>query len=275
MGVVTAEDYAAVFRKLFPPGEYWDRQFSDPASDVSLFGLAKLPEFIRFRKRMEALQTESRIAQADELISEWERVLLGSVFPGLGIIQRRLQLQSRWDIRLNRAALRYIATVYGLSIADVSFPCRPGFFGFSRFRTSGIGSPAVFSVIRIIVHQEDFRAKSWALITADYPAKQCGRIRCGIDRLTFFPVNRLKRYIDAKVKESCAGYLKCGGTRLFPRFTGFDGEEFARRIHFFPRFERVLINDMPRRQQPFKDFEKAITGILLVNHIPYFRYEGA
>ena len=273
MGVAAAADYAAAFRKLFPPGEYWEKQFADPESDVSLFCEAKLPEFIRFRERMTALQNESYTGTTEELIADWERVLLGSVFPGLSLDLRRWRLQSIWNTRLNRAELRKAACLYGLAIGGVRFPYRPGFCGHSRCGSAFMGSPVTFSVLFITVRQEDFRAKSWALIKPDYPAKGCGRLRCGTDRLAFFPVNQLRLGSYAKMRESAAGFLKCGINRLFPLFEHIDLNEFAQRTQFFPRFELVLIRYMIREKQPFKDFERAITGILLANHIPYFFYE--
>jgi hypothetical protein len=50
------------------------------------------------------------------------------------------------------------ARLYGLPIVDVTFPYQPGFFGFSRFGRSFIGSPVTFSVLRITATQENFRA---------------------------------------------------------------------------------------------------------------------
>ncbi len=250
MGVAAAAEYEAAIKKLFPQGEYWDRQFADPESDASLFCKAKLPELVKFRRRMEALQCESFTETTEELIADWERVLLDSVFPKLSLVQRRLQLSVMWNVRLNRAALQKIAGMFGLTIAGVYFPYRSGFFGFSRFRDSYIGSPAVFSVLSLTVQQEGFRAKSWALIKADYPAKKFGRMRCGIDRLVYFPIYQLRLCVYAMLRESCAGFAKCGRSRMFNMDAGFGVEEFALRIKFFSRFERVLINYMLREKQP-------------------------
>jgi len=272
MGVAAAAEYEAAVRKLFPQGEYWDRQFADPESDVSLFCRAKLPELVKFRRRMEALQNESFAETTEELVADWERVLLDSVFPKLSLAQRRLQLKSMWAIRLNRAELQKVADMFGLAIADVYFPYRPGFFGFSRFGNSYIGSPVVFSVLFFAVRQKDFREKSWALIYPDFPAKKFGRMRFGIDRLVYFPICQLRLYVYAKLRESAAGFAKCGRSRMFPLAAGFDVEEFAQSIKFFYRFENALINYMLREKRPFKDFERAITGILLANQLPYFFY---
>ena len=275
MGIASAAEYESAIRKLFPKGEYWDRQFADPESDVSLFCKAKAPELFRFRQRMQALQDESYPETTEELIADWERVLLDSVLPSLSLTQRRLQLSSMWNLRLNRAELQKIATAYGLVIADVHFPYRPGFFGFSRFGNSYIGSPVTWSVLYLIVQQQDFRQKSWALIKPDYPAKKFGRMRFGIDRLVYFPIYQLRLYIYAKLRESAFGFLKCGKNRVFPLAAGFDAAEFLQSIQFFARFERALINYMLIEKQPFKDFEQAVINILLANHIPYFFYNEA
>jgi len=273
MGVAAAAEYENAIRKLFPQGEYWDRQFSDPESDVSLFCKAKLPELIKFRRRMETLQDESFVETTEELITDWERVLLDSVYPSLSLIQRRLQLKKMWAIRLNRAELQKVADIFELYIADVYFPYRPGFFGFSRFRNSYIGSPVVFSVLFINVQQENFRDKSWALIKQGYPAKKFGRMRFGIDRLVYFPVYQLRFYVYEKLRESAAGFAKCGRNRMFPLAAGFSVEKFVQSIRFFYRFENVLINYMLREKKPFEDFELAIKNVLLANHMPNFIYE--
>jgi hypothetical protein len=178
-----------------------------------------------------------------------------------------------WAIRLNRAELQKIADMYELTIADVYFPYRSGFFGFSRFGNSYIGSPVVFSVLFIKVQQESFRAKSWALIKPDYPAKKFGRMRFGIDRLVYFPIDRLRLFVCEKLRESAFGFAKCGRSWMFPLAAGFNVVEFAQSIRFFYRFENALINFMLQEKQPFKDFERAITSILLANQVPYFFYE--
>jgi hypothetical protein len=273
MGVALPAEYEGSVKKLFPQGDYWDRQFADPESDVSLFCKAKLPELVNFRRRMEALQNESFVNTTEELIADWERVLLDSVYPKLSLIQRRLQLNQMWAIRLNRAELQKVADMFELTIADVYFPYRSGFIGFSRFRKSYIGSPVVFSVLFLIVRQKNFREKSWALIKPDYPAKKFGRMRFGIDRLIYFPIYQLRLYVYAKLRESSAGFAKCGRSRLFSLETGFNVEKFALSIRFFFRFENILITYMLKEKQPFIDFERAITSILFANQLPNFIYE--
>jgi hypothetical protein len=273
MGVALQAEYEASVKKLFPQGDYWDRQFADPESDVSLFCKAKLPELINFRRRMEALQNESFVDKTEELIADWERVLLDSVYPKLSLTQRRLQLNQMWTIRLNRAEFQKVADMFDLTIADVYFPYRQGFFGFSHFAKSYIGSPVVFSVLFLIEQQKNFREKSWALIKPDYSAKKFGRMRFGIDRLIYFPIYQLRLYVYAKLRESAAGFAKCGRSRMFPLEAGFNVEEFAESIRFFFRFENVLITSMLKEKQPFIDFERAITSILLANQLQYFFYE--
>jgi uncharacterized protein YmfQ (DUF2313 family) len=155
MGVVaTVEDYAAAIRKLFPQGEYWDTQFGDPDSDAHLFCQAKAAELIRFKARMCALQSESLIETTHELIADWERVLVGQVTSGLDVEQRRALLTANRDGRPTRVELQKIATGYGVSITDISFPYKPAFFGFSRFNQRICG-PIGFSVLLFVVQQSE------------------------------------------------------------------------------------------------------------------------
>ena len=273
MAVASPGEYYSSIKNLFPRGEYWDRQFADPKSDVSLFCKAKLPELIKFRERMETLQKESFTESTEELIAEWERVLLNSFYPHLSLIQRRLQLSLMWHAHLNRPALQKIASMFDLTIVDVFFPYKSGFFGFSRCGNSYIGSPYVFSVFKIRVQQKNFRRKSWEIIKQDYPAKSFGRMRAGIDRLVYFPAYQMRLEIYMRLRKSAAGFARCGRNRLFPLFTGFDAKEFLQNIHFFYRFENALIKRMLGDKRPFEEFEQAIKSILFFNHIPYFAYE--
>ena len=149
MGIT--DHYLSAFRKLFPQGEYWDRQFADPESDVSLFCRAKLPECIRFRGRMDRLRDESNPAKTEELIDEWERALLGAVSTGLDINQRRALLMLRKSESLNRSHLRKIAEMYGFNITGIQFPYTPAFFGFSRFGLDRAASPASWQSVHIHV----------------------------------------------------------------------------------------------------------------------------
>ena len=216
IAIASAARYENAIKRLFPRGDYWDKEFADPESDVSLFAKAKAGELIRFRGRMSALQNESRIETTDELITDWERVLLGEVTYGKTLTERRSFLKSKEDNKLNRAEMEKIAGMYGLSIAEVSFPYRPGFFGFSRFSTSFIGSPATFSVLRITALRENFREIVWTLIRDEYPLNRLGTIHCGPDRIVYFPVYKLRDFTLARLRKSSLGFFRLGASRLFP-----------------------------------------------------------
>ena len=153
MGLAAAskERYESAIKKLFPQGGYWDEQFADPESDTSLFVKAKAAELKRFRERMAALLDEGKPESTTELIDGWERVLLNDVFSNLDINQRRLQLESKNDLKLNRAELQKTAAMFGLNIEDVTVPYRPRCFGFAKFGQERIGSFLSFFVVRIAV----------------------------------------------------------------------------------------------------------------------------
>lgn len=216
MGIATAGEarYRDAVRRLFPQGDYWDAQFADAKSDTALFAESKLQELIHFRNRMSSLQSESVIEAADELIADWERVLLGDTFPNLDINRRRLQLKSKRDIKLNKAELQKTAAVFDLNIKDVIIPYRPAFFGHSYFNTSFTGSPVTFSVLLItaVWGKADF----WHLIKAEYPAKRFTRPRFGIERLVYFPVRQLRLNVNRKLREGAFAFNKIGIERFFP-----------------------------------------------------------
>lgn len=212
---IDAAIYQKSLHKLFPEGEYWDKQFADAESDVSLFCRAKLPELVKFRERIEALQKESVIETTTELIADWERVLLGYVSVGLDITQRRILLKSKRDIKLNRAELQKIADVYGLIIKNIVFPYRPAFFGHTRYNHRA-GSPAVFSVLRFDITGTGVYQNVWQDIQAEFPPAGFGRAFFGQKRIAYFPASYIKKYVYQELARRSFGYCKCGQTRLYP-----------------------------------------------------------
>jgi hypothetical protein len=189
--------YESAIKKLFPRGDYWDEQFTDPESDVSLFVKAKSDELISFRGRMGDLQDESQIETTDDLIADWERVLLGGVTYGKTLTERRLFLQLKKNNKLSRAEMEKIARLYGLSIANVTFPYRPAFFGHARFNTSFLGGPVGFSVLLITASRP--KAEFYVL----FDIRQFGTTRFGQDRLSWspFPPHFEKAYANYIVRE--------------------------------------------------------------------------
>jgi hypothetical protein len=162
MGIaVESEDrYAASVRALFPRGEYWEAQFADPQSDVSLFCKAKAGEIARFRRAMADLFRECGFRTAAGTIGDWERNLLGRRNPGLSLEERRTLLSVEQSSRVDRQALGNAARQFGLELAGVEFPFRPGFFGFSRCGIDRVASPAAYSVLYITVVKQDADAET-------------------------------------------------------------------------------------------------------------------
>jgi uncharacterized protein YmfQ (DUF2313 family) len=236
MGIADAgaAQYRAAIRRLFPQGAYWDAQFADAGSDISLFVEAKLGELVRFRKRMGALQGESVPESADETIGDWERVCLGYTDNGPDPAARRERLKSGLGLSLNKTVLEKTAAGYGFSIRGITFPYRPGFFGFSRFgqRTGG---PACFSVLLITVEREGLYPYCYNVIKNDMPRKGAGRMRLGTDRLPYMPARRQEGSVS---------------------------------------MESLASNRVIREKKLFSGFETATGEKLLANQIPVFRYEG-
>lgn len=149
MGIkIAAEnDYANAIRGLFPQGEYWERQFADSESDLNLFCRAKAPEIVRLRKRMRDLLAESNYRTAVETIGDWERVMLGHMNVQLPLEERRKILNAKEAQILNRMAIAGMAQAFGFALTDIQFPCRPAFFGFSRFGIDPAATPASWQAV--------------------------------------------------------------------------------------------------------------------------------
>jgi hypothetical protein len=313
MGIASVAEYEAAFRKLFPQGDYWEKQLADPESDMSLFCKAKLSEFIRFRRRMADLQKESVIPSAEETLDDWERVRFGSITHGLNTeIRRALLLELEEPVTI--PLIKRLGAAYGLTVTDVRFPFRSAFFGFSRLGQDRITSPHAFSVLRIAVI-----APVENILFGDFPKRRFGRMRFGTDKTAYFPIRQLWIIISNHLRASSFGCMRFGQYRIFSmpldeigslvqqrlgvsrlghiRFgqdrtvwfnSGFSprlvtGEDwlfadFVSRItetRFIPRFKTLLIKNIIHEQDPFRDFEQAVTDKLLANHIPFFKYQGA
>jgi hypothetical protein len=157
MGLIIRDQkqYEISIRKLFPQGEYWDRQFAGPESDCSLFCKAKAAGLVRFRSRMSDLFNESVADTAEETLDDWERIIANTVRRDLGTEERRALLFSRKNSNANLAAVKEIGRIYGLEITHVLFPFRPAFFGFSRFALDQAAGPAAFSVLNVYIAPPD------------------------------------------------------------------------------------------------------------------------
>jgi hypothetical protein len=183
MGITVAAraQYENAVKKLFPQGAYWDGQFSDPASDVSIFIKAKADELTRFRGRMGSLCDESRPETAGELIEDWERALLGYLNGRLPLEERRRKIIEKESPPVSRSLIAGVAEGYGLTLADIIFPFKASFFGFSKFGRSVFSRPAFYSVFYIITafQDEDLRTEAAGRVTALVKNASFGRARFG------------------------------------------------------------------------------------------------
>ena len=142
----TQDDYAAAIRKLFPLGVYWDAQFDDPERDLSQWVEAQAEELYRFKSRFPRLMQEATPKTADTTIDDWERVLLGAVYPHLPLALRRQSLLLKRRGCINRSVLQEMALLYTATIKRAYYPYRSAFFGHTRIGINRICSPASFSV---------------------------------------------------------------------------------------------------------------------------------
>ena len=149
MPVRTEEEYVKVIQKLLPPGEYWDRQLSDPESDISRWCQVKAVELRRFKLRCSGLLNESFPGQTTELIDEWERAL-DSINPDLPLDLRRKQLAKSHVGYVNLTTLNATAALYNAEVLAVQVPFRPAFFGHSKF-PSRMWQPSCFIVVYVTV----------------------------------------------------------------------------------------------------------------------------
>jgi hypothetical protein len=162
ISIGTEKDYCRAIRDLFPKGEYWDRQFADPESDVSLFCKAKTQEIILIRNRMRDLLLESDYRTAVETIGDWERVLLDCTNANLTLEERHELLSAKKDLTINRIDIANIAQKHGLALVDIVFPFKPSYFGFSQFGRSIFSRPVFFSVFYIVTRFDSDELRSEA-----------------------------------------------------------------------------------------------------------------
>jgi hypothetical protein len=301
LAVATSAQYEDAVRRLFPLGEYWDAQFADGQSDAALFAKAKISELRRFRERMNAMLDESKQETTNELIAEWERVLLDGEFPNLDINQRRLQLKSKNNLRLNRTELQKAAAMFGMNIKDVRLPYRPRFFGFAKFGQERHGSFTAFSVVLITATEAGLEAKYWQEIKNELERRRFARTHFALDRLAYFPVYKQRETVYRALRQGCFGYGRFARNALAPfpaeaarqlaaerldakRITKvFFGQSrlalFSRR--FAPSlvldrdFFGAYIADILQKANFNKRFERALLDYRLARAKPYHEFEAA
>jgi len=303
MGIVATSkaQYENAIIKLFPQGEYWDKQFADPESDVSLFAKSKANELIKYRERMSTLFDESNQENTTELIADWERVYLNGIFPNLSITQRRIQLKSRNDLSLNRAELQKIAEMFGLNIQDVIIPYRPRFFGFAKFAQERLGSFLTFSFLRIVVTEAGLEARYWQVIKEEIDVCRFARMRFAFDRMAYYPINKMREIVYRKIRRGCFGYGRFAYYRLIPfpmdkarqliekrldagRITKLSFGQ-SRLFLFSRRFDPCIvldyiffgkyIADILRVANFYKRFERVLLDEYLIRVKPYYEFEEA
>lgn len=303
MGVAMASEvqYTDAVRCLFPQGEYWDAQFADPQSDTSLFAQAKVAEIMKLRQRMSVLLDESKMETTTELITDWERVYLDAIFPDIDINQRRLQLKSKDDLKLNRAELRKIAAMFGLNIKDVNIPYHPHFFGFAKFAQERFGSFTTFSVVKITATETGFNMKHWNAIKTELECYRFTKTHFGIERLGYFPIYKMREIVYRKLRCGCFGYGRFAQNTLTPfqvaeaRQTAFSRLD-ARRItklyfgqsrlaYFAEHFDASLVLDQNyfgayiayilQMAKFYKRFERALIDEYFTRTSPYSEFEMA
>ncbi len=161
MGLMTAASfsvYETALRRLFPPGDFWDRQFQDAESDVSRWCAANAEELYRLKLRLVGLPDEAIPGTATELIDDWERVLaLDNRTLDIAIRRRELQKSKLPSISLS--TLKKVAEGFGAELVSIKFPFAPAIFGFSRFG-SRLATPAAWSTLYLYLNLPDMSLRA-------------------------------------------------------------------------------------------------------------------
>jgi uncharacterized protein YmfQ (DUF2313 family) len=194
------EQYAAAIRKLFPQGEYWEKQFEDPQSDCSLFCKAKTEWLTLFRGQMSDLFDESIPLTATETLGDWERVLTGAITTGLDPEERRALLFAQKAGSISKKRIQEVANIFGWVVTDVTFPYKPSFFGFAHFGIDPIAGFAAFSYIHIYVSIGD---KTAASLYVECLRSACfGFCRFGQDRILIpMAASAIKTYLSLSQRD--------------------------------------------------------------------------
>jgi len=151
--VLSVSDYREALRKLYPRGAFWDQQFSDPTSDLSLLVDAKAEELHRFKTRRAALLEEGFLDSASELLGEWERSV-GIDGSGKSIDRRRVDLLAARRGFITKDLLKIVAPEFSVSVVSVNSGLKPAVFGFSKFGQR-LHTPAVLAVVSFKVQTSE------------------------------------------------------------------------------------------------------------------------
>lgn len=143
--VAAAEDYAESLRSLYPEGQFWDDQFNDPSSDLSMWCAAKAEELHRFKVRRAELLEEGFKDKTSELVENWEAVYSIKAMSS-DLAERRAALVAKSGGSINTAMISKLSQQYGATLVSITFPLKPTFFGRARYKTRFSG-PYVYNYI--------------------------------------------------------------------------------------------------------------------------------
>ena len=263
----TQADYAAAIKKLFPLGVYWDAQFDDPQSDLSQWVEAQAEELYRFKSRFPRLMQEATPKTAETAIDDWERVLLGSVYPHLPLQMRHSLLLSKRRGFISKPVLQEIAALYGVNIT-VSYLFTPACFAYASFGCARLGDYKVFSALSVSVLggeklattkefetalEESFLANQIIFFTYTFPA----------DKL-FHSLEELKHTVKVEITLSYPFTPAQFGTAVFGQKR--IGSIRSKRVAFI-----AIPGYSPTNRR--KDIETAIKMVVPVSTVCYFLYD--
>lgn len=156
ISVHSCSDYEIALRQLFPRGEFWDCQFADPESDLSVWCRFQAPELLRFKQLRASLMDEAYPASAVQTLTDWDRVF-NVDHSNLSVVNHQEALRITPLGFVNQQVLENCARHYGATVVSIQL-IAPACFGFSRFG-SRLAGPAYFSVLYVTLRIQDVSLK--------------------------------------------------------------------------------------------------------------------
>lgn len=153
--ITEKERYNEAVKELYPEGSFWDEQFADKESDLSLLAEAQAETLYNIKIELNKLWLEARLDTCTEsTIADYERIYTGKVQPNLSLSERKAALKSvsstslrnDWDYIKN-----HIKEKYNIEILSVDEKIKPAFFPETRCGQDRIYDYRNFSLIIVSI----------------------------------------------------------------------------------------------------------------------------
>lgn len=149
--ITTKERYIEAVKELYPEGSFWDEQFADKESDLSLLAEAQAETLYNMKIELNKLWLEARLDTCTEdTIADYERAYTKKIQPDLSLAERKNAIKTATNPSLKvdwDKEKEYIESAFGVSVLSIEPKIKPAFFPETKCGQNRIYDYRAFAMI--------------------------------------------------------------------------------------------------------------------------------